>query len=87
MPEAQLFDSLCLVMFESRQRKVTTKWSVFGMNSPHSLGPNEYSTHLHSSFHIDQVILRAEVFDDSDHPNIEAAFEVPGVTPSDLKVL
>ncbi|KAJ7893165.1 hypothetical protein B0H14DRAFT_2334951, partial [Mycena olivaceomarginata] len=29
---------------------------------------------------------RAEVFDDTDHPNVEAAFEVPGVAPSDLRV-
>ncbi|KAJ7844992.1 HSP20-like chaperone, partial [Mycena olivaceomarginata] len=63
------------------------------MNSPHSLGPTEYSTHLHSRFQpyskddSGKVFrLRAEVFDDSDHSNIEAAFEVPGVTPSDIKV-
>ncbi|KAJ7878963.1 hypothetical protein B0H13DRAFT_1630921, partial [Mycena leptocephala] len=29
---------------------------------------------------------RAEVFDDSDHPNVEAAFEVPGVRPSEINI-
>ncbi|KAJ7444420.1 hypothetical protein B0H11DRAFT_1626091, partial [Mycena galericulata] len=29
---------------------------------------------------------RAEVFDDTDHSNIEAAFEVPGVKPSEIKI-
>ncbi|KAJ7816139.1 HSP20-like chaperone, partial [Mycena olivaceomarginata] len=29
---------------------------------------------------------RAEVFDDSDHPNVEAAFEVPGVRSSEIKI-
>ncbi|KAJ7791167.1 HSP20-like chaperone, partial [Mycena olivaceomarginata] len=30
--------------------------------------------------------LRAEVFDDSHHPNVEAAFEVPGVRPSEISI-
>ncbi|KAJ7934010.1 hypothetical protein B0H13DRAFT_1591852, partial [Mycena leptocephala] len=29
---------------------------------------------------------RAEVVDDTSHPNVEAAFEVPGVLPSDLRI-
>ncbi|KAJ7934422.1 hypothetical protein B0H13DRAFT_1591663, partial [Mycena leptocephala] len=29
---------------------------------------------------------RAEVFDDLDHPNIEATFEVPGVKSSDIYI-
>ncbi|KAJ6596496.1 HSP20-like chaperone, partial [Mycena sp. CBHHK59/15] len=29
---------------------------------------------------------RAEVFVDPDHPNIEAAFEVPGIKSSDLSI-
>ncbi|KAJ7849932.1 hypothetical protein B0H13DRAFT_1905913 [Mycena leptocephala] len=31
-------------------------------------------------------MVRAEVFDDAHHPNVEAAFEVPGVRPSELKI-
>ncbi|KAJ7853930.1 hypothetical protein B0H14DRAFT_2757368 [Mycena olivaceomarginata] len=30
--------------------------------------------------------LRAEIFDDPDHPNIEATFEVPGVKSSDIYI-
>ncbi|KAJ7757414.1 HSP20-like chaperone [Mycena olivaceomarginata] len=30
--------------------------------------------------------LRVEVFDDSNHPNVEAAFEVPGVKPSEINI-
>ncbi|KAJ7788917.1 HSP20-like chaperone, partial [Mycena olivaceomarginata] len=29
---------------------------------------------------------RAEIFDDPDHPNIEATFEVPGVNSSDIYI-